>query len=682
MWTELPEGQSRIEVARDVLTDFLGARSGDVPLGVIAYGHNRKGDCADIAVVAPVALHDTAALGARLRALSPKGKTPLAESLRLAAAQIPVTAEAADIVLVTDGLETCGGDPCAVAKELSAAGVALRAHVVGFGLSATEVQQIACVAEATGGLVLSTQSGQELSEALIRTGATATASTEAEKVAPGKAQAHLTLRHDIAGRPARVSFRGVHETGTAMVELGVLDFAYADSLPVELAPGAWILTADAGEEGHGEAREVLVAGEARTIYVPFQGNLPSLELVPPLGAMRAAASGIFPFRITRAGLALGGADFQLTLLPADARALTDRAVTWSSQSGLEGAYVGRLNLPTDPGTYMVAFHRYGEEDLSHTLALFPLDIMDRPEVVLNAPDAVAPGAEIPVTVTGGFAHADRLEVWKDGQLYSWDQSLYMEAAFDNEYGPRKPLLAPQDAGSYELVYIFSDVDGPQSIAARQPLHVAVGVQYEEASANAPTPATSASAVAGTGDTDALQAQASSGQSQPEAVEGSGRDAVTSGFTCEQTGSCVFHDEAVGIMTIVPQGWSVDQPTRVAATAGAASAGQEGGVQMTFLAPGDDGQEGEDIVLNPHQWVPMNGPCIAVQAGLLCHFQAAPEATLAALELIRRSIRDTAPRRSPNPAEALSKVIEDLQREAPEAAAAMKGLLDAAAGAGN
>lgn len=106
-----------------------------------------------------MAVQDGAALGQRLRALMPRGKTPLADALRRAAAEIPATAEEADIVLVTDGLETCGGDPCAVAAELAAEGVPIRAHVVGFGLTAGEVRQIACVAENTGGLVLAPQSG-------------------------------------------------------------------------------------------------------------------------------------------------------------------------------------------------------------------------------------------------------------------------------------------------------------------------------------------------------------------------------------------------------------------------------------------------------------------------------------------------------------------------------------------
>jgi hypothetical protein len=92
MWAQLPEGRSRIEVARDVLDDFLSARDPAAPLGMIAYGHNRKGDCSDIETIAPTGPQDGRALGQRLRTLMPRGKTPLADALRRAAAEIPAAA--------------------------------------------------------------------------------------------------------------------------------------------------------------------------------------------------------------------------------------------------------------------------------------------------------------------------------------------------------------------------------------------------------------------------------------------------------------------------------------------------------------------------------------------------------------------------------------------------------------
>ncbi|MGM0983333.1 MAG: VWA domain-containing protein [Pseudomonadota bacterium] len=166
MWNRMDGDITRIEVARDVIDEYLQDRDPEVPLSVLAYGHNRRGDCGDIEVIAAMELQDADTLADQIRALNPQGMTPIAESLRLAAEQVPRTAEAADIILVTDGLETCDGDPCAEAARLAEQGLKIRAHVVGFGLTDNEVQQLSCVTEQTGGQLFQTNSGAELASAL------------------------------------------------------------------------------------------------------------------------------------------------------------------------------------------------------------------------------------------------------------------------------------------------------------------------------------------------------------------------------------------------------------------------------------------------------------------------------------------------------------------------------------
>jgi len=166
MWGQLDGGVTKVEVARDVIGDFFASRNNSIPLGVIAYGHNRRGDCADIQVIADVGVNNPSELSTRLNSLNPRGMTPITDSLSLAASMIPPTAESADIILVTDGLETCDADPCALAAKLAQEGVAIRAHVVGFGLTSQEAASMSCVADATGGLLLTPQTGQELADAL------------------------------------------------------------------------------------------------------------------------------------------------------------------------------------------------------------------------------------------------------------------------------------------------------------------------------------------------------------------------------------------------------------------------------------------------------------------------------------------------------------------------------------
>ncbi|MCO5156355.1 MAG: hypothetical protein M9945_06310 [Aquamicrobium sp.] len=166
MWGQLDGGVTKVEIAREVIGDFFVSRDNTVPLGVIAYGHNRRGDCSDIQVIANVGVNNPSELSARLNRLNPRGMTPITDSLSLAASMIPPTAESADIILVTDGLETCDADPCALAAQLAQEGIAIRAHVVGFGLTSQEAAAMSCVADATGGLLLTPQTGQELADAL------------------------------------------------------------------------------------------------------------------------------------------------------------------------------------------------------------------------------------------------------------------------------------------------------------------------------------------------------------------------------------------------------------------------------------------------------------------------------------------------------------------------------------
>ncbi|MFN2332235.1 MAG: VWA domain-containing protein [Halomonas sp.] len=92
MWNRMDGDITRIEVARDVIDEYLQGRDREVPLSVLAYGHNRRGDCGDIEVIAAMGLQDADTLADQIRALNPQGMTPIADSLRLATEQIPRTA--------------------------------------------------------------------------------------------------------------------------------------------------------------------------------------------------------------------------------------------------------------------------------------------------------------------------------------------------------------------------------------------------------------------------------------------------------------------------------------------------------------------------------------------------------------------------------------------------------------
>ena len=149
MWAQI-DGKSRIEIAKETVRSVIGSLPADAELGLMAYGHRDKGSCTDIELLVPPAAGTGPAIIAATDKINPKGKTPLTEAVKRAAEALKYTEEKATVILVTDGLETCNADPCALGTELEKTGVDFTAHVVGFGLSAEEGKKVACLARPSG----------------------------------------------------------------------------------------------------------------------------------------------------------------------------------------------------------------------------------------------------------------------------------------------------------------------------------------------------------------------------------------------------------------------------------------------------------------------------------------------------------------------------------------------------
>jgi Ca-activated chloride channel homolog len=168
MWDEV-DGRPKLEIAREALGDVLRSLPADSALGLLAYGHRVKGDCNDIELLVPPATGRAAAISSVADHLRFIGKTPLTEAVRQAAAVLDSTAQKATVILITDGIENCSGDPCALGAELEDTGADFTAHVVGFGLTDAEGAEVACLAQNTGGVYLQAGDAASLGDALRAT---------------------------------------------------------------------------------------------------------------------------------------------------------------------------------------------------------------------------------------------------------------------------------------------------------------------------------------------------------------------------------------------------------------------------------------------------------------------------------------------------------------------------------
>jgi Ca-activated chloride channel family protein len=184
MWG-LVDGRTKIAGARTAVGTILGQFKPGDRVGLMVYGHRSKGECRDIETVVPLSPFNPDRIRAAVAGVEPKGRTPIADSLRQAAAALKGGEARANVILVSDGIETCNADPCAVAAELKRADVGLVAHVIGFDVAdPVAKRQLACIAGATGGVYLDAANADGLAAALTRAVAATRAPAAAPKPAP------------------------------------------------------------------------------------------------------------------------------------------------------------------------------------------------------------------------------------------------------------------------------------------------------------------------------------------------------------------------------------------------------------------------------------------------------------------------------------------------------------------
>ena len=139
-------------------------------LGLVVYGEGAYNDCSSISLRMRPTNNAAAAMLRIIQSVKPRGRTPLTELVRQAADVLDYTHREAVVVLVTDGEETCGEDPCKTAAELKKAARGLTVHVVGYRDSQQQGYfKARCMADVTGGQYVSAATQDELVKALRKT---------------------------------------------------------------------------------------------------------------------------------------------------------------------------------------------------------------------------------------------------------------------------------------------------------------------------------------------------------------------------------------------------------------------------------------------------------------------------------------------------------------------------------
>ncbi|MEM6938791.1 MAG: VWA domain-containing protein [Pseudomonadota bacterium] len=172
--------EPRIFEARRAVGEILPQVEAFRRIGLIVYGPGDGEECAGIDLRLPPTANAAARIIADIDNVKPAGQTALTRAVAMAADALDYESRPATIVLVTDGKETCGGAPCELAAELAATGFELTVHVIGFKVRGdrfsydrdsdyrNSVTVAQCLADRTGGHYHSTETAEELIDALRR----------------------------------------------------------------------------------------------------------------------------------------------------------------------------------------------------------------------------------------------------------------------------------------------------------------------------------------------------------------------------------------------------------------------------------------------------------------------------------------------------------------------------------
>ncbi len=673
MWGQI-DGVPKLSIARDTLHQVLPEVPADTELGLVAYGHREKGNCGDIELVVPPAVGTASQISTAVDDMRFLGKTPLSDAVKFAAEQLRYTEDKATVILITDGIETCSANPCALGNVLEQQGVDFTAHVVGFGLSEEEGKQVSCLAENTGGMYIQAGDRDALKSALNQTILVG----QNDPVPTGMVNISFEIDYgEGTTRPTEVTLKAVSLDRGETVELGKLVGAeqVVNGLDGELPPGAWRIEA-MGPVASGSI-EVNIDAETDTVSIPFMATDEQFSLMN-LGPYQLGQEMMFILR-NNAPLQ-DNATYSVNLFPAGATDYKQRLdFTYKFGNETDGYSSHNLDSPETAGDYEIIVME-GGYDLNEAVARFPISYVENATPGWESPASVQPGKEFPFKVFGQVYRLNGLWLEKDGAETDqvWLDSLFDETGFH--------MTAPDAVGMYNVWLSFDDQEGAETSKIIGTLGVGVDAVREEATSVSTLQSVTVEApkvfeniliqwsaipIDIDGPVDAwappevsegpvkvelepgtweVRGEAGdqvflgkievveggnnrfvipySAEESPAGEDAASLDAQFDGYVCTKDVTCQITDEETGLSFPLPPGWSAETPYYYETAAGTRS----DLVTVTFYYRDDTDHP---VILNPVRWMVPNseGTCTQLRIGVICRYDPSPAEVVQGFKLL-------------------------------------------------
>ncbi|HAL71686.1 MAG TPA: hypothetical protein DCP71_07940 [Verrucomicrobiales bacterium] len=431
MWNKLADGRYRIDAAKQVLSEFIATapEKEDLHIGLRLYGskvsHREPGACEDTALVVPIEGFQRGEMLKLVKEARAIGATPLAISLNAAADDFTKPGKK-QVIVFTDGEESCGGDVTAALAKLKSDGIDADVRIIGIGLPKAVAARFATLAP-----IENADSVVKLAEALKN----ATATTVAIPAAPPKVEKlKVTVRVMKNGEPLPEG--DISLTGTDKTPVKFTKGEEPGTWTGELPPG--IYTANVAPAGR-TFTDLGVARSADNTFVLDVTELPKVTIEIP----NEEITVLQEFALMFSG-ANGVGDQFIIIAPVDA---PDSALP-NLRDAIGKEATMAMIAPDLPGMYEARFTQRGADGQNVVCGRSKPFEVKVPQITLEVPATVTTSTPMTVKFKAPVQSNDWIG-WVKAGAEDGDYRIYARPIASSD---TVQMNAPAEPGDYEMRY--------------------------------------------------------------------------------------------------------------------------------------------------------------------------------------------------------------------------------------
>ena len=458
MWNKLSDGRYRIDAAKQVLSEFIATAPDkeDLHIGLRLYGsqksHREPGACEDTVLVVPIEGFARSQMLKLVKEARAIGATPLALSLNAAADDFTKEGKK-QVIVFTDGEESCDGDVAAALAKLKSSGIDADVRIIGIGLPKAVAERFATLAP-----IENADSALKLAQALKN----ATASTVTAPAAPMIEKQKVTVKVTKNGGPlaeGEVTLLGVDKA--------------LSKLTKSEEPGTWTGELPAGlytaivSPGDRQFPELGVARSADNTFILDVTELPKVTVEIP----NEEITVLHEFALLFSG-ANGIGDQYIIIAPVGS---PDSAVP-NLRDAIGKEATMSIIAPELPGMYEARFAQR-DAHLEYTICgrSKPFEVKI-PEVTLELPASVTASSPFTVKFKAPAQGSDWIG-WVKAGAADGEYGNYVRPSANSD---TVQINAPAEVGDYEMRYA---TDGTPTPFARKAFKVEAAAISLEAPAS-------------------------------------------------------------------------------------------------------------------------------------------------------------------------------------------------------